>query len=62
MEKCKIAVTVKMDTEADDCVKCVSAFSPIVEEICEGNVNKAALRQGSTSVLPAFDGVFNNVL
>ena len=54
VEKCKMAVTVKMDIEADGCVKCVSAFSPIVEEICEGDVSKAALLS-----CQAFDVVFN---
>ena len=42
-EKCKTAITVKMNIEADGYVKCVSAFSPIVEQICEGDVSKRAL-------------------
>ena len=50
-EKCKTAITVKMDIEADGYVKCVSAFSPIVEEICEGDMSKRALQ--------AFDVVIN---
>ena len=43
VEKCKMAVTLKMDIEADGCVKRMSAFSPIVEEIREGDMSKAAL-------------------
>ena len=53
-EKYKTAITVKMDIEADGYVKCVSAFSPIVEEICEGDVSKRALLS-----CQAFDVVIN---
>ena len=43
MKKCKVMSTAKVDIEADGAVHGVTMFSPVVEEICEGEVSKVGL-------------------
>ena len=43
-EKCKKCVSVRMDVESEGSMRSVSAFTPIVEEICDGeDVSQVAL-------------------
>ena len=43
MKKCKVMSTVQVDIEADGAVHGVTMFSPVVEEICEGEASKVGL-------------------
>ena len=37
LDRCKPSISAKLDVEADGVIKCLTSFSPIIEEICNKN-------------------------
>ena len=43
LDRCKMMASARMDVEADGVIQNLTCFSPILEEICDGEPSKAAL-------------------
>lgn len=43
LDKCKEIASAKIDLEVEGIIKNVSVFSPIIEELCQGEPSKIAL-------------------
>lgn len=43
LDRCKQLTTVKLDVESDSELRSLSAFSPVIEDICQGDASMAAL-------------------
>ena len=43
LDRCKMMASARMDVEADGIIRNLTCFSPILEEICDGEPSKAAL-------------------